>query len=108
MIPDWGTIAAWVGIGGTAAGGVYKFGQLRQEIVNFKEEMKEAKDYNEKQLAEMKAHNDRQHAELYESRNETGKALERLAALFEAMDKRQESMDKKLDMLLERRAVPRD
>lgn len=97
MIPDWGIIAAWVGVGITVTGGVYKFGQVRQEIIGLQEDLKETKD-----------HNDKQHTELYESRNETGKALERLAALFEAMDKRQESMDKKLDMLLERRSVPRD
>ena len=94
---DFGVIAAWVGIAITVLGGVYKFGQVRQEMISVKED-----------LAETKAHNTEQHRELFDSRNNMSDVLARLTALFEAMEKRQESMDKKLDILLERRVEKRE
>ena len=94
---DFGVIAAWVGIAITVLGGVYKFGQVRQEMISVKED-----------LAEAKAHNTEQHRELFDSRNNMSDVLARLTALFEAMEKRQESMDKKLDILLERRVDKRE
>jgi len=93
---DFGIIAAWVGIGITILGGVYKFGQVRQEMVGMKED-----------LAEAKANNTEQHRELFDSRNNMSDVLSRLTALFESMDKRQDQMDKKLDILIERRSVER-
>ena len=93
---DFGIIAAWVGIGITILGGVYKFGQVRQETVGMKED-----------LAEAKANNTEQHRELFDSRNNMSDVLSRLTALFESMDKRQDQMDKKLDILIERRSVER-
>lgn len=48
-----------------------------------------------------------QHAELYQSRNNMSDVLSRLTALFESMDKKQDSMDRKLDTLLERRSTER-
>jgi len=93
---DFGIIAAWVGIGITILGGVYKFGQVRQEMVGMKED-----------LAEEKACNTEQHRELFDSRNNMSDVLSRLTALFESMDKRQDQMDKKLDILIERRSVER-
>lgn len=93
---DFGIIAAWVGIGITILGGVYKFGQVRQEMVGMKED-----------LAEAKAYNTEQHRELFDSRNNMSDVLSRLTALFESMDKRQDQMDKKLDILIERRSVER-
>ena len=93
---DFGIIAAWVGIGITILGGVYKFGQVRQEMVGMKED-----------LAEEKAYNTEQHRELFDSRNNMSDVLSRLTALFESMDKRQDQMDKKLDILIERRSVER-
>ena len=93
---DFGIIAAWVGIGITILGGVYKFGQVRQEMVGLKED-----------LAESKANNSEQHRELFDSRNNMSDVLTRLTALFESMDKRQDAMDKKLDILIERRSVER-
>ena len=94
---DFGIIAAWVGIAITVLGGVYKFGQVRQEMISVKED-----------LSETKAHNTEQHRELFDSRNNMSDVLARLTALFEAMEKRQESMDKKLDILLERRVDKRE
>ena len=94
---DFGIIAAWVGIGITILGGVYKFGQVRQEMVGMKED-----------LAEEKAYNTEQHRELFDSRNNMSDVLSRLTALFESMDKRQDQMDKKLDILIERRSGPRE
>ena len=94
---DFGIIAAWAGIAITVLGGVYKFGQVRQEMISVKED-----------LAETKAHNTEQHRELFDSRNNMSDVLARLTALFEAMEKRQESMDKKLDILLERRVDKRE
>ena len=94
---DFGVIAAWAGIAITVLGGVYKFGQVRQEMISVKED-----------LAETKAHNTEQHRELFDSRNNMSDVLARLTALFEAMEKRQESMDKKLDILLERRVDKRE
>jgi predicted nuclease with TOPRIM domain len=93
---DFGIIAAWVGIGITILGGVYKFGQVRQEMISVKED-----------LAEEKAYNTEQHRELFDSRNNMSDVLSRLTALFESMDKRQDQMDKKLDILIERRSVER-
>ena len=94
---DFGVIAAWVGIAITILGGVYKFGQVRQEMISVKED-----------LAETKSRNTEQHRELFDSRNNMSDVLARLTALFEAMEKRQESMDKKLDILLERRVDKRE
>ena len=94
---DFGVIAAWVGIAITVLGCVYKFGQVRQEMISVKED-----------LAETKSHNTEQHRELFDSRNNMSDVLARLTALFEAMEKRQESMDKKLDILLERRVDKRE
>ena len=93
---DYGVIAAWAGIGITILGGVYKFGQVRQEMVSLKED-----------LCETKAHNTEQHRELFDSRNNMSDVLSRLTALFESMDKRQDAMDKKLDILIERRSADR-
>lgn len=93
---DYGVIAAWAGIGITILGSVYKFGQVRQEMVGVKED-----------LAETKANNTEQHRELFDSRNNMSDVLARLTALFESMDKRQDQMDKKLDILIERRSSDR-
>jgi uncharacterized protein HemX len=93
---DYGILASWVALGVTALGGVYKFGQQRQEMISVKAE-----------LDELKTHNTEQHRELFESRNNMSDVLARLTALFEAMEKKQDSMDKKLDILIERRSSER-
>jgi uncharacterized membrane-anchored protein YhcB (DUF1043 family) len=67
--------------------------KLSIELTSMKKDIQRLED----EYTEQKAWNQKQHEELYESRNETGKILERMTANFE-------NMDKKLDQLLSRGA----
>lgn len=89
------------------AGTVYKFGQQNQKISDLEADLADVKLQHKEDLEKLSAKNDKQHEELFNSRNDTGKVLERLTALFESMEKKQESMDNKLDILIERRNVQR-
>jgi len=104
---DFSVMASWAAIAITILGGVYKFGQQRQEMVGLKDDLDECKARSKADLDELRAHNSEQHRELYESRNDMSAILTRLTALFEAMEKKQDSMDKKLDILIERRSSER-
>jgi hypothetical protein len=104
---DTGSIISLAGLVLTVLAGVYRFGQLSQRLSGLEkchdDDVKSIRESNEKH----EAHNVKQIEELYNSRNNTAETLAKLTALFESMEKKQESMDSKLDILIERRGTMR-
>ena len=99
---DQGLIATWIGLGLTVLAGVVAI--VRQSIeVSNRFVLLEAENKGVmRELDELKTHNAKQHEELYTSRNNMSDALTRLSTIMENMAKQQESMDSKLDRLLDR------
>jgi hypothetical protein len=56
-----------------------------------------------KDIKRIDEHNTKQHEELYTSRNGMSEAITRLSTLIEVMAIKQDTMDKKIDKLLERK-----
>jgi uncharacterized protein HemX len=88
---DIGSLIALIGLILTILGGVYTFGKMSNRLETV-----------EKDLDELQNHNETQHRELYDSRNNMRDILTKLTTLQEGMDKKQDSMEKKIDLLLTR------
>ena len=90
-----GIIIAALGIIGTIIGTsirtASKFAVMAKDLEDMEDE-----------LEKLAAHNAKQHEELYNSRNGMNEAITRLSTLIEVMANKQESMDAKIDLLLQR------
>ena len=107
-------IALWFTVGFMAIGGIWAIIKFNSE--NSKNQANSTKDIEfqsreldvlKKSFADHIKYNSGQHDELFHSRNEMRDILTRLTILSENFDKRQDGMDKKIDLLLERRAIDR-
>lgn len=100
-------IAAWVTIGLMLISGIWAM--IKMSAKNAENHTIVTKDieYLKKDFLEHITKNNGQHEELFNSRNDMRDLLTRLTILSENFDKRQDGMDKKIDLLLERRAIER-
>jgi len=87
----------------TIAGVVYKFGRTGQKIEDTVQKLDKVEADMSNRIKELSEKNSEQHQELYTSRNDMSNLLTRLATVTENMERRQESMESKIDILLSMR-----